>query len=203
MGSEFPLITNLELVRRLNEVGKDSPGFVDIKFPSKEVSFLSLKANILVFSVVQKWSARLYFIYQIAERWKYSVELPKEDASTGVSWFGGYYRSAPCKCWFLCWHWVDIIKSKLFSKIKSTLFKNQVKSNFITITILTISNMENQFVPCLWLLSLSGWYTNQYTHGKKLPPQSYYPGPQVAYQVITLQKSSQNPFQISTFCYWR
>ena len=37
VGSEFPLITNLELVRRLNEVGKDSPGFVDIKFPSKEV----------------------------------------------------------------------------------------------------------------------------------------------------------------------
>jgi len=67
VGSEFPLITNLELVRRLNEVGKDSPGFVDIKFPSKE----------------------------IAERWKYSVELPKEDASTGVSWFGGYYRYGP------------------------------------------------------------------------------------------------------------
>ena len=37
VGSEFPLITNLELVRRLNEVGKESPGFVDIKFPSKEV----------------------------------------------------------------------------------------------------------------------------------------------------------------------
>ena len=41
VGSEFPLITNLELVRRLNEVGKDSPGFVDTKFPSKEVDFLS------------------------------------------------------------------------------------------------------------------------------------------------------------------
>ena len=31
---------------------------------------------------------------QIAERWKYSVQLPAKDASTGVSWFGGYYRSA-------------------------------------------------------------------------------------------------------------
>jgi len=67
VGSEFPLITNLELVRRLNEVGKDSPGFVDTKFPSKE----------------------------IAGRWKYSVQLPKEDASTGVSWVGGYYRYGP------------------------------------------------------------------------------------------------------------
>ena len=40
VGSEFPLITNLELVRRLNKIGRDSPGFVDIKFPWKEVLFL-------------------------------------------------------------------------------------------------------------------------------------------------------------------
>ena len=52
---------------------------------------------------------------QIAERWKYSVQLPAKDASTGVSWFGGYYRSAfrrlnmccgwnfelKCCCWFV------------------------------------------------------------------------------------------------------
>ena len=37
VGSEFPLITNLEMVRRLNKIGRDSPGFVDIKFPWKEV----------------------------------------------------------------------------------------------------------------------------------------------------------------------
>jgi len=62
------LITNLELVRKLKKVERGSPGFVDIRFPSKE----------------------------IAGRWKHSVKLPSsEEENTQISWFGGYYRYGP------------------------------------------------------------------------------------------------------------
>ena len=74
---------------------------------------------------------------------------------------GGYYQ----------------VKTLLKNQVKSNLFEISLQLQLFTITnILTITNIENQFVPCLWLLSLSGWYTNQYTHSTKLPPQSYYPG---------------------------
>ena len=63
VGSEYPLMTNLALVRKLQSV-TNGVGFVDIKHP---------------------WPA-------VAERWKHSWKLPEEKGNTAVSWFGGYYR---------------------------------------------------------------------------------------------------------------
>eukprot|EP00092_Neocalanus_flemingeri_P004033 GFUD01004341.1.p1 GENE.GFUD01004341.1~~GFUD01004341.1.p1 ORF type:complete len:406 (-),score=130.77 GFUD01004341.1:4-1221(-) len=69
VGSEYPLITNYQLVNKLSAV-KNDVGFVHSVFPWPEVQ----------------------------ARWKYSHRLPEDGAQdTATSLFGGYYRHGPYK----------------------------------------------------------------------------------------------------------
>ena len=86
-----------------SKVGRDSPGFVDIRFPSKEVTGTKyvdrnessdtdgyIKKNMCGIYNVDQW---IFSPLQIAGRWKHSVKLPSsEEANTQTSWFGGYYK---------------------------------------------------------------------------------------------------------------
>lgn len=68
VGSEYPLITNYHLIKKLSTV-KNGIGFVHTVFPWPEVQ----------------------------ARWKYSYRLPDGGAETSTSLFGGYYRYGPYK----------------------------------------------------------------------------------------------------------
>ena len=66
VGSEFPVITNYQLIQKIKTLSNNI-GFVDIIHPWPEV----------------------------AARWKYSHVLPAQSASSSTSWFGGYYSYGP------------------------------------------------------------------------------------------------------------
>ncbi|XP_023346425.1 beta-1,3-galactosyl-O-glycosyl-glycoprotein beta-1,6-N-acetylglucosaminyltransferase 3 [Eurytemora carolleeae] len=68
VGSEFVLISNSELVRKLKTV-RNNIGFVDIQFPHS----------------------------QVQDRWKYSYELTKgaESGKADTTLFGSYYKNVP------------------------------------------------------------------------------------------------------------